>query len=72
MEDKLKKIIKEEIDNEFFSWEDKKKGMITVVEKKKLEDFIIEAISQVQAEILQVVLEDVPWKYQDRLIKLLK
>ena len=41
-------------------------------DRKTIEDFISKAISQVQAEILQVVLEDVPWKYQDRLIKLLK
>jgi len=43
---------------------------------KRIKQFISQALSQAKEEerkkILQIVLEDVPWEYQERLIKILK
>jgi len=79
---KLKEKIIEEFDKFIYhrdNYRMKKYGgtdLYDDLEREALKSFILKAISQVQEEtkkeIIQVVLEDVPTKYQDRLIKLLK
>ena len=46
--------------------------MLKEAEKKLVENFIVDLLKRQRKEIIQIVLEDVPTKYQERLIEMLK